>query len=159
MDRVLFRSSGNWLAALACLLLLLPGCSTLRPGFETPSVSITSFRPLSSGALAPKFEIGLRVVNPNASLLKLRGMAYRIYLNDYEVIDGAANDLPVVPAYGEAEFTVAASVGLVEGVRFVNDLLHQQDGKVDYRVRTKLDVGALLPTILIEKTGVLTPGD
>lgn len=50
-------------------------------------------------------------------------MSYKIFLNEHEVMQGAANDLPVVPAYGEAQFKVNATVGLIEGMRFVNDML------------------------------------
>lgn len=129
------------------------GCSTLTPGFETPSVGVTTFKPVTSEGTVPKFEIGLRVVNPNATQLNLRGMSYKILLNDFEVVEGAVNDLPVVPAYGEAEFKVTATVGLIESIRFVNDLMQKAPGQVAYHLKTKLDVGAMVPAIRIEKSG------
>lgn len=143
---------------LLCLwVCLAAGCASLRPDFEAPSVSVTSFKPVASQGLAPRFEIGLRVVNPNAAKLNMRGMSYRIFLNDYEVVEGAANELPIVPAYGEAEFNVIATVGLIEGIRFVNDLLQKGSGQVIYRFQTKLDVGTMSPAIRIEKTGSFSP--
>jgi LEA14-like dessication related protein len=143
---------------LLCLLVCLgAGCASVRPDFETPSVIITSFKPLTSESLTPRFEIGMRVVNPNATKLSLRGMSYKIFLNDNEVVAGAANDLPVVPAYGESEFKVIATTGLIEGIRFVGELLRNTSGQVTYRIQTKLDIGAMDPAIRIEKTGNLSP--
>jgi LEA14-like dessication related protein len=142
-----------------CLAAFLAaGCTTLRPGFETPSVDVTSFRLLPSHALTPSFEIGMHIVNPNAVQLNLRGMSYRVFLNDYQVVEGAANDLPVVPAYGDAEFKVTATVGLIESMRFVNDMLQNAGGQVVYRLKAKLDIGAMVPAILVEKSGSLSPG-
>jgi len=142
---------------LCCTGFLVASCTTLRPGFETPSVDVTSFRMLPSRTLAPRFEIGMRIVNPNAVRLNLRGMSYKVFLNSYRVADGAANELPAVPAYGDAEFKVTATVGLIESMRFVNDLLQNARGQVAYRLEAKLDIGALIPSIRVENAGSFTP--
>jgi Late embryogenesis abundant protein len=144
---------GAWLMCFTLSIGLIAGCSTMRPGFVSPTVNITSFKPLPSEGIAPKFEMSLRVVNPNATQLSLRGMSYTLALNNFAVVDGAANALPVVPAYGEAEFKVVATVGVFEGIRFVSDLLQHSKGQVAYTLKAKLDVGAMLPAINIEKTG------
>lgn len=139
------------------LALGLSACATLRPDFETPAVQVTSFRPLPGEGLAPRFEIGLRVTNPNADELKLRGLSYKVLLDDYEVVQGVANELPVVPGYGAADIKLLASVSLLDGMRFVNQLLQKPAGQVDYRLQAKLDVGALLPAIRVEESGKLGP--
>jgi len=148
---------GSFLLISGLWLGLIAGCTTLRPDFETPSVNVTSFTSLPSQSLTPRFEIGMRVVNPNSTRLSLRGMSYKVYLNDYEVVEGAANELPVVPAYGEAEFKVIATVSLMEGMRFVQDMIKNANGQVAYRLQVKLDVGAMIPSIRIEKTGSYSP--
>ena len=148
---------GSCLLMFCLTLFLVAGCSTLRPGFETPSVDVTSFRMLPSETLTPRFEIGMRIVNPNAVKLNLRGISYKVFLNDYQVVEGAASDLPVVPAYGDAEFKVTATVGLIESMRFVNDMLQNTRGQVAYRLNAKLDIGALVPAITVEKTGSFSP--
>lgn len=150
-------SPGLLLILFSLWLGFVAGCAPLRPDFETPSIGVTSFKPLPSQGLIPKFEVGLRVVNPNATKLNLRGMSYRIFLNDYEVVEGAVSELPEVPAYSEIEFNVVATVGLIEGIRFVNDLLQNTSGQVAYRFQTKLDIGVATPAIRIEKTGSFSP--
>jgi len=112
---------------------------------------------LPSQTITPRFEIGMRIVNPNAVKLNLRGISYKIFLNGYQVVEGAANELPVVPAYGEAEFKVTATVGLIESMRFVSDLLQNARGQVAYRLDAKLDIGALIPSLRVEKAGSFTP--
>ena len=54
---------------------ILQACAGLRPGYETPTVTINSFRALPSQGVLPNFEIGLHVVNPNREALKLRGVS------------------------------------------------------------------------------------
>lgn len=148
---------GSTLLMFCVATFLVAGCTTLRPDFETPSVDVTSFRLLPSQTLTPRFEIGMRIVNPNAVKLSLRGMSYKVFLNDYQVVEGAANDLPVVPAYGNAEFNVTATVGLIESMRFVNDMLQNKRGHIAYSLKAKLDIGAMVPSIRVEKTGSLSP--
>ena len=99
----------------------------------------------------------MRVVNPNATPLNLRGMSYKVFLNNSEVVAGATNVLPEVPAYGEAEFKVIATIGLIEGIRFVSGLLPNTSGQVAYRIQTKLDIGAMDPAIRIDQTGSFSP--
>ncbi len=141
------------------LVCMLSACASLKPGFETPSVQVSSFQPLPSEGLAPRFQIGLRVVNPNADALKLRGVSYQVSLDGYQIVEGAANDLPVVPGYGEAEFKVMAAVSLLDAMRFVNALMTKQGGQVKYRLQAKLDVGAMLPSIRVEESGLLGIGN
>ena len=153
----MFITRSIWAASL--WVLLAAGCATLRPDFETPSVNVVSFRALPSKGFAPRFEIGLRVLNPNSFELGLQGMSYKVFLDDYEVVEGVASELPVVPAYGEADIKVLAAVSLLDAMRLVNDRLQKPRGQVEYRLQAKLDVGTLIPAIRIEETGILgAPG-
>ena len=95
----------------------LQGCAGLRPGFETPTVTISSFKTLPSEGMLPAFAIGLRVINPNPEALTLRGISYTVSLDGYDVIKGVGNDLPVIDGYGEGEFNLTASADLFAGVR------------------------------------------
>jgi LEA14-like dessication related protein len=146
---------GRRAAWVLLAVFVMAGCASLKPGFEEPSVKVTAFRPLPSEGLAPRFEIGLRVVNPNPDPLKLRGMSYRVFLDDYEIVEGVANELPEVPAYGEADLKVLANVSLFDGIRLVNDLLSKPRDQVSYRLQAKLDIGAMLPAIRVEEKGQL----
>ncbi|MEM9386059.1 MAG: LEA type 2 family protein [Pseudomonadota bacterium] len=142
---------------LGILVSLASGCSSLNPQFEAPSVRVLGVRPLSSqgNQLVPRFEIDLLVVNPNASSLSMRGMSYRLFLNDLEVVEGVANNLPEVEGYGEANIVLPATLNVVDSVRFVSGMLRGEDTDVRWRLAARLDVSALLPAIRIEEEGVL----
>jgi hypothetical protein len=45
----------------------------------------------------------------------------------------------------------------MEGLRFVNSIMQKPATEVRYKVQAKLDIGALLPAIRIEETGLLAP--
>lgn len=139
---------------LACGLLA--GCATMKPGFETPKVQVMGLRPLPGEGMVPRFEILLRVINPNADSLNLRGLSYTVALAGEDIIEGVANDLPSVPGYGEAQVKVLAAVSLLAGARLVADLMQGPQRPVDYELRAKLDVGAMLPAIRIQEKGSLT---
>ena len=130
----------------------------MRPGYETPTVTVSSFRSLPSEGGMPAFEIGLRVVNPNREPLELVGAAYTISLEGRELIKGVANDLPVIEAYGEGEFKLTATANLLAGARLVSDLLRSEKDSFGYELEAKLDVGLLRPAIRVRDAGEITLG-
>ena len=142
-------------AGAVAFLVAVSGCATLQPDFETPSVEVTAVRPIPGPELVPRFEIGLRVVNPNARELSLRGLSYRLALNDFEVVEGVTSELPVVPAYGEAAIVLPAAISLIDGMRFVGSLMRGSRNDVDWRVEAKLDVASFLPPIRVREEGRL----
>ncbi len=139
-----------------CLAIVLPGCSVLRPDFEQPTVTISSFRPVFGNSALPSFEIGLRVVNTGAAPLKLRGVSYTVNLAGRKLVTGAGKDLPVIEGYSEGTFTLTASASLLEGLRLFNDLINESADDIPYEVETKLDVGTFMPPIRVRESGRLS---
>ena len=154
------RSTHSTLRATRLLflaaLVTLSACAGMRPGFETPTVAVTSFRMLPSSGITPEFEIGLRVTNPNSQDLKLKGLAYTASLDGREVIKGVANDLPVIEGYGSGDVTLTALPDLVAGMRFFTNLLSGPRDTVDYALEAKLDVGTFMPPIRVREEGTLS---
>ncbi len=139
-------------------MLLLPsilaGCAGYRPGYEQPQVNITSFAlaPETTG-LAPRFNIGLQIVNPNRSDLSFEGMSYTLEIEGNRILSGATNDLPQVPGYGMADFTIQASPNLVGSARLLTDLFSRQRSSLGYTFKARLDTGGLVPFINLEEEG------
>ncbi|MBT8089998.1 MAG: LEA type 2 family protein [Gammaproteobacteria bacterium] len=149
--------STRWLLVLVIVLTsLLQACAGLRPGYETPTVTINSFRALPSQGALPNFEIGLHVVNPNREALKLRGVSYTVSLGGHELIKGVGNELPVIEAYGEGSLTLTASPNLFAGIRLVTDLMSSANEKVPYKLEAKLDVGRIQPSIRVSDSGEIS---
>src|SRR5690554_4390688 len=130
------------------LLALLSACASWSPNYETPQVNVTSFSlaPETNG-LAPRFIIGLQIINPNRAALPLKGMSYSVEVENNRILSGATPDLPRVPGYGMADFTIEASPDLLGSARLINRLLSGQTSSLDYIFKAKLDVGSLMPFI------------
>jgi LEA14-like dessication related protein len=135
---------------------VLQACSGIPTEIEIPTVTVNSFRTLPSDGALPDFEIGLHVINPNRVPLPLRGVAYTISLNDYELIKGVGNDLPVIDAYGEDTLTLTASPNLFAGIRFITELMGASQESVRYEIEAKLDVGTFLPPIRVSDSGEIS---
>lgn len=138
------------------LFFLLAGCAMLQPGFESPEVRVTSFKVLPSEGIAPRFEIGLHVINPNRSELKLVGLSYSAKLEGHKILSGVTNDLPVIEGYGEGDVVLQVSADLFSSISLLSDLLSQPRETFQYELNTKLDVGAMLPSIRVTKTGKIS---
>ena len=150
------RQRANLWALVLGLSMLLQACTGLRPGYETPTVTVNSFRALPSQGALPNFEIGLHVVNPNREPLKLRGVSYTVNLGGHELIKGVGNELPVIEAYGEGGFTLTATPNLLAGIGLVTDLMRSSTDSIDYKLQAKLDVGMIQPAIRITDSGKIS---
>ena len=139
--------------AIVMLTLGLGACTGLRPGFETPTVTVSSFRPLPGEGAVPRFEIGLHIVNPNRDALELQGLAYTISLEGRELVKGVDNDLPVIEGYGEGDVKLVATPNLLGGIRLFTDLMATPRESFSYALEAKLDVGAFTPTIRVRDEG------
>lgn len=144
--RIVFRC---WMLALA---VLLSGCAGIGPGFEQPQVSVTSFGLApNNNASAPRFAVGIRIVNPNHVALPLKGMSYSVEIDGIRLLNGAKPDLPAVGAYASEDFTIEIAPDLIGSVRLVSELFSQNRSKLTYRFRAKVDVGALLPLNVVQE--------
>lgn len=141
---------------LLVVFTLLTGCGALRPSFETPTVTVSSFKTLPSGGIFPEFEIGLNVTNPNPVALELAGIAYTIDIDGSELIKGVASELPLVPAYGKEEVKLTASADLLAGARVISDLLRSGKDRVNYAFEAKLDLSGWQPTIRVRDEGEIS---
>jgi len=141
-----------------CLIfVILSGCAALRPGYETPVVSITSFEPIPTKGIMPHFKIGLHIVNPNGSPLDFKGISYTIALEGHKIMTGVSNQLPQIMAYGEGDIVLNASIDLFSSIRFFSDIIRSKNtDKISYSLTAKIDTGPLHPVIRVRKKGELS---
>ncbi|MCM2680578.1 LEA type 2 family protein [Echinimonas agarilytica] len=142
------------------ILAVLASCAAL-PQLDPPKVNLVHIKPTAGEGIAPRFDITLRVVNPNNTALSLNGAVYSLSLNGYEVVSGATSQLPEVPAYGEAQFTLPAELSLFQGMRLLSAMVRGSGDPtaLNYEIDVKLDAGALLPDIRLKEEGSLNPND
>lgn len=145
-------------ALLLVVMFAITGCAGFGPGYESPTVTVQSFRPIAAhdGSGLPKFEIVLHVINPNLEPLELAGAAYTISLNDRDLIKGVSNELPVIEGYGEGTFTLTAGVNLMAGIQLFRSLMEEDTDRFDYRFEARLDPGAFRPKIRISDSGSIS---
>jgi len=136
------------------LMIFLSACAGLTPNYEKPQVNVTSFTlaPDSSG-LAPRFNIGLQVINPNRTALPLVGMSYSVEVEGNRILSGAEPNLPRIEGYSSADIVIQASPDLFGSARLLNQLLSGQRDELNYLFKARLDVGTLMPYINIEEQG------
>jgi hypothetical protein len=135
------------------IILLAAGCATLQTDYEEPSVVITDFRSIPSGGIAPRFEIGLHIVNPNRTALHLKGISYTVKLEGHKVLTGVSNKLPVIDAYGEGDVKLAATADLFGSISLQTDMIQNKRNAFRYVLDVKMDTGGLLPDIRVRKEG------
>ena len=137
-------------------LNVLSGCASLLPKLDPPKVNLVSFRSLPAESGAPRFEIKLRVVNPNKQALDIAGISYSVELLNKELVTGAANDIAPIAGYGEGEVTLQAELQLLELVRLLASFGTTNSEPLKYRFTAKIDFNGLTPTQRIEDSGEIT---
>jgi LEA14-like dessication related protein len=100
--------------ALTCLAsmfaALLGGCATVQ--LEAPKLSVVSLKMQSADIFSQRLQVRMRVVNPNDRELPIKGISYRIEVNDAQLGEGETDTSFVVPAKGEAEFDMTVTANL-----------------------------------------------
>lgn len=138
------------------MLFFLSGCAgMIGSDFEPPTVSLKTFRIIPQQSVSPRFEIGLRVINPNRDPLHLKGIYYTVKIEKYQILAGVANNLPTVEPYGEAEIMMVADVDLVRGIKLISSLMQEPRDVFKYSFEAKLDPGGLNRKITIKEEGEL----
>lgn len=116
--------------ALACVLALA-GCAAV-PRLEAPKLSVVNMRVQSADLFSQRLLVRMRVLNPNDRALPIKGISYRIEVNDAQLAQGQADTPFTVPALGEAEFDVQVTANLAGALaRFLG---RGSQDKLDYRL-------------------------
>lgn len=138
-------------------LAMLAGCASLAPDMDPPKVTLESFKslPAAEGGGGPRFEIKLRIQNPNEQELDISGISYSIELLGREVISGVSNEVPKIEGYSEGVVTLDASLQLFQMLKLLASLGQNQGDDLEYSLSAKIDFRGLVPTQRIEETGTL----
>ena len=137
-------------------LLMLSACATLTSEVDPPKVTMESFRSIASESGTPRFEIKLRVTNPNKQPLDVAGIGYSVEIQGKELVSGVTNDVPLVEAYSEEVVTLEASLQLFQLMRLVTSLATVESAALAYRFSAKIDFKGFTPTQRIEETGTIS---
>jgi len=113
-----------WLRAVV-LLLLVAACAGGEP--VAPQVRLVDLRLLESGLFEQRFEIDLRIGNPNDFALPLDGLTFDLEINGADFAQGFSDQRVTVPRLGEGIITVTATTTLIDLVQQMKLLAERGD--------------------------------
>ncbi|HMV72734.1 MAG TPA: LEA type 2 family protein [Pseudomonadales bacterium] len=151
----LVRASRPFLLLLA---VMLAACAGLTGPVENPRVTVTSLRLLPADGVEQRIEVGLRLLNPNSFDLHAKGLVISLGLNGVPLLKGATSELPLVPAYGEAQAKLTLNLSLMSGLRLMSRLAQQPDEPLQYRLEARLDLRRpLWKRLMLMEQGEIAP--
>ena len=139
---------------------LLSGCVALGPKLRTPDLSILDVQLVKGDLFEQRLKARMRVQNPNAIGLAVRGITYTIELDGQELGRGLSGSSFFVPPSGEAEFDMNITANLAGTLLKIAERARKSGGSMPtelaYRLRgeVKLDKG-LLRTAPFDQKGSL----
>ncbi len=140
----------------ALVVLTVSACAVLRPEIDDPRIELVSIKPLPTQSFEQRFEIGLKILNPNNRELAINGIAFDLRVDGFNLVSGVAADLPAVPAYGEQYASVEAGTNLINGLRFIEQFLSKPKNVISYELEATLDIsGLLVPKVRVSYDGEL----
>ena len=141
---------------LMTLAVVLSGCASMVPELDPPQVTLESFRALPADEGVPRFEIRLRIANPNQQTLDIAGISYAVELMDAELISGVTNEVPAIEGYTEEVVRIESSLKLLQLLKLLASAGRDPGDSLDYRLLAKIDFRGLIPTQRLEERGEIT---
>ncbi len=138
------------------ICLLLASCANLQPKLEQPTVKVAGLQLLPAQGFTQPIEVSLLIANPNDRDLSLRGISYTVGIENFDVLSGVSNELPVLTAYKETPVKVVVSANVIQLVRLLEHF--SRTGvreEVNYNFSAKLDFSAWLPTLRVNEKGAI----
>ena len=129
------------LSVMVMGLLLLSACSSLPFKTESPRVTLIGLSLVSMDLLEQRYQVRLRLKNPNAFALPVRGIDFHLELNGKTFADGVSNQTVDVPAYGESVVALEVSSSLLQVFRQLQSLEEGTAPGVSYRIRGNVAAG------------------
>ncbi|MFC1664269.1 LEA type 2 family protein [Pseudomonadota bacterium] len=138
---------------------LAQGCANMNPDYDTPKVDVVGIESAEGGGQAFQFRIKLRILNPNASPLKLAGIYYVLTIEGLDVVSGTAKDFPEIAGYSEQIVTVSAAASLINSIRLATELINKPREGLHYELRAKLGTThSWMPAMKVTESGVIPLG-
>lgn len=143
------------------MALALSGCSSLLTGSaEGPDVKLLKVDVVKAKLLKQDLKLRFRVDNPNDSSVLVRGLRYKVLLDDILIADGDYSDWFVVKANSHRNFTVPIRTNLWEHLKDVTRMLGKPNQPIHYRLEGKLKTGFIFGhSVRIDRNGDIIPAD
>lgn len=143
------------------LMLGLSGCSTWFSGrFEEPDVQLVKVDIVKARLLEQEFLLRFRIDNPNDQSLPVRGLVYKVRLNDLELAEGESSAWATIPANGHGFYEVPIQTNLWRHMKYVVRLLERPTRPIRYHLDGELKTGMMFgQRVQISRDGEIIPAD
>ncbi|ACD16336.1 LEA type 2 family protein [Paraburkholderia phytofirmans] len=142
---------------LAIVALTLHGCAGLFGG-DPVRVNVAGIEPIDSQGLEMRFNVKLRVQNPNDSAVSFNGVSLDLELNGKPFASGVSDQVGTVPRYGETVVNVPLTVPAFAAVRQAFAFAGAtQSGQIPYILRGKLAGGLTGTTRFVDQGSLSLP--
>lgn len=137
--------------------LSLAGCAGVpAERFESPQLSLTSFRMLPSDGVARRFFIGMRVTNPNRTPLNVGDLSYEVAFEGQPFLAGIARNLARIPPHAESEIEIQTGPAQQSDPRLLDRLLDEpRRERLQFDLRATLGLGGVHPSLVLQESGDL----
>jgi len=140
MPASLARRSAPLLCIFLCVLFWLGGCAGM--GQEPLRVNVAGIDPLKGEGMEMRFNVKLRVQNPNDTPVEFSGVSLQLDLNGQSFASGVSDQSGVVPRFGETVIDVPLTVPAFAAVRQAFALADSaSSGSFPYEIRGRLAGG------------------
>ena len=113
------------LTLLLAGMLLLGGCAGIGPGTVAPKVTLANLMVQEMRGLETVFLVELRILNPNDSPLRIRGIDCELQVDEHPFATGLAGGSYDIPAYGSLTVPVPVYASMFDMVSSVVARLQQ----------------------------------
>jgi LEA14-like dessication related protein len=99
------------------LFFLGLACAHFGRGLQTPEVSLVDLLPLPSETLEQRFELRVRILNPNDEALAIDGIDLTLDLNDRRLGRALSSEELEIPRLGDEVVALVATTHLLDVLR------------------------------------------
>ncbi|HEY1899594.1 MAG TPA: LEA type 2 family protein [Steroidobacteraceae bacterium] len=136
---------------MVCLGATLGGCS-LWGHWQTPTLAVVGIQLGHSDLWQQHLQVRMSVHNPNDRQLPVQGLDYTLEVNGEECAHGESGASFIVPAHGDAEFTMNVTANAAAAL--LRMFLHGSAVPVQYRIRGKVQLSSgLLRSVPFDQQG------
>jgi LEA14-like dessication related protein len=118
------------------LTMVVTACSTMPKDFEAPKFSVANIAPKDVAIFEQRFDVQLRIQNPNNFDLGINGIRFEIYLNEKEFGNGMSGQSLTIPRFGSDVITAEVITGIGSFLRQMQGMSSSAT-KLRYRLKGK----------------------
>ncbi|MEX5282311.1 LEA type 2 family protein [Nitrospira tepida] len=118
------------------IVAAVTACSTMPKDFETPKFGIADIAPKDVAVFEQRFDVQLRIQNPNNFDLGINGIRFQIDLNEKEFGNGMSGQAVTIPRFSSEMITAEVITGLGGFLRQMQEMSASAT-KLRYRLKGK----------------------